>query len=522
VNPHSQRSSPPNGYGQPISDERQRLLQQRLDAWATDASHDLSGPFDSTALTGADVSWLVEWSGRATEGGASPLQLQGARLQGAHLERADLRDARLERANLYGAHLGEARLTGAHLEGASLEAADLQGADLADAQLDGANFNGARLQGTVLAGIESRPPVPLVKGSDSPGCFAISAFSVLGVLALLGLCVVTPALYLASSVGSELAMLVIGVSYGLGALAIIGAGRATLAGENRASRPDPGAPSGRRPALLALGSVSGSVVVVLSLGIIIWVSTLRECGGGAADVCGLFLFPSVLAFLFGLLVSIFAAIFTLVGAGRHKDWVSFTLVLAAELLGLGLCAYLLQVGGQLTNYPPYMTFGFGAIALILLCIPLAPLLQQWLRDRRWARYAALTSLVVAPLIVTLLVAPPWVASGGGAYREPVMQVTTDDAPADCAHGQYPPIVIKTAGGSTLYWTAHDDSGDGVRIVPTSGALGPGEQQTVLVSGVFTPSADDRGILITITQHTASDPTGDYGDTFAGWICANAP
>jgi len=153
---------PPDGYGQPISDERQRLLQQRLDAWATDASHDLSGPFDSTALTGADVSWLVEWSGRATEGGASPLQLQGARLQGAHLERADLRDARLERANLYGAHLGEARLTGAHLEGASLEAADLQGADLADAHLDGANFNGARLAG-------NRARWHRVAPSSSPG-----------------------------------------------------------------------------------------------------------------------------------------------------------------------------------------------------------------------------------------------------------------------------------------------------------------------------------------------------------------
>jgi hypothetical protein len=135
----------------------------------------------------------------------------------------------------------------------------------------------------------------------------------------------------------------------------------------------------------------------------------------------------------------------------------------------------------------------------------------------------LASLVVAPLALTLLVVPPWVAFGTTIYRDSVLKVTTDDsALADCVHGQYPPIVVENAGGSRLVWSAHDDFADGISISPTRGELGAGERQTVTVSGAFTPTADHRGILITFTTHTTTDPSGDYGDTGAGWICANAP
>jgi hypothetical protein len=536
---------PPDAYGQPISDERQRLLQQRLDAWATEASHDLLGPFDSVALTGADVSWLAEQSGRAAIGGASNLLLQGARLQNADLEGADLRGAHLERANLYGAHLREANLNGAHLEGASLEAADLQGADLAGAHVDGVNFNGARLEGTVLAGAELRPRTPLVKSSDSTGCFGLSAlgvFAVLSVLAVLGLCVVAPALTLTAGM-SGLPALVISVAYGLGALALIGAGRATVSGPTQTPRrasaqeatasgetgdtveirrhADPPTTSGQRPAWLLFGAVTGLVVVLLSLGVIVWVLTIPECGGSGADVCGLFLLPVALALLFGLAVNVIVGIFVLVDAGRDRDWTSFALVLCAELLGLVLSLYLLVAGSQLTAYPANAFFGGVVTVVVLLPIPLAPVLQTGLRRWRWARYSTLTVLVSAPLVLVLLVAPLW-AAVGGAYAAPIMQVTTDDAPADCAHGVYPPIIVKNEGGSTLHWTARDDFGDIMTIVPNSGALGPGEQQTVIVSGTFTPSADHYGISITFTQHIASDPAEDYGDQVVGWTCAKAP
>jgi hypothetical protein len=323
---------PPDAHGQPISVERQRILQQRLDAWTTEASHELIGPFDSVALTGADVSWLAEQFRRGANGEMASLPLQGARLQNAHLEGVDLRGAHLDRANLYGAHLQGANLSGAHLEGASLEAADLQGADLVDAHVDGVTFNGARLQGTVLAGVESRPPTPLVKPSDSTRRGRLTALSVLSVIALLGLCVVAPAIDLASFVSGQ-AVLVIGVSYGLGALAIIGAGIATLrrptqrtrrapvreiiASENPAGRTDPSVASGQRPTWPTLGLVSGLVTVLLSSIVTVSVTMLPECGGAAADVCGTLLLPAWVAWLVGLGVAILAAI-ALGDGGRRR------------------------------------------------------------------------------------------------------------------------------------------------------------------------------------------------------------
>jgi uncharacterized protein YjbI with pentapeptide repeats len=299
------------------------MLQQRLDAWASEARHELIGPFDSVALTGADVSWLAGQFRGAAAGAMASLLLQGARLQNTDLEGADLRGAHLERASLFGAHLRGANLYGAHLEGASCEAADLQGADLAGAQVEGVNFNGARLQGTVLAGVEIRPPTPLVKGGDSRQSAGLTAFSVLAVLALLGLCVVTPAIYLAASVSGQ-AVLVIGVSYGLGALAIIGAGIATVrrtaqpprrapvrevnASDTPAGRTSRGVAYGQRPTWHTLGLVSGLVTVLLSSIVTVSVTMLPECGGAGADVCGALLLPAWVVSLVGSGIAILAAI----------------------------------------------------------------------------------------------------------------------------------------------------------------------------------------------------------------------
>jgi hypothetical protein len=300
---------PPDAYGQPISDDRQRLLQKRLDAWATEASHDLIGPYDSVALTGADVFWLAERSGRGADGEAPNLLLQGARLQSAQLEGADLRGAHLERANLYSANLQGARLNGAHFEGASLEAANLDGAELADAHLDGANLNAARLQGTILGGVSLQPPAPPVKRNYWAGCLWVS-------------------------------------------------------------------------------SITGLVVVALSMSIVMLANNSSRCQGGGADVCIVLLPPILLFLVLGLLAGVIAALLALIQAGRRGDWVSFTLALAIELLGLGLGWYLVTViplDGQLSNYPLYAMYAGAVTVLALLSIPLAPFLQQVLRDQRWAR-----------------------------------------------------------------------------------------------------------------------------------------
>jgi hypothetical protein len=98
----------------------------------------------------------------------------------------------------------------------------------------------------------------------------------------------------------------------------------------------------------------------------------------------------------------------------------------------------------------------------------------------------------------------------------------DNVPTDCAKGQYPPIIVTNVGESTLAWSAHDDFiGDPITIAPISGTLSPGQQQRVIVTGVFTPTADHRGILVTLTAHTPDDLTNDYGDTLVGFTCGSA-
>ena len=73
-------------HGQPISEERQAELRGYLDRWAAEADTDhgeRKGPFNgwpsdtSVKLTGADVCWLANWSGRDKIGAVSNLRLGG-------------------------------------------------------------------------------------------------------------------------------------------------------------------------------------------------------------------------------------------------------------------------------------------------------------------------------------------------------------------------------------------------------------------------------------------------------------
>ena len=163
-----------NKWGSPISEERQtelRALFERQKEWVAqpDATRAESA-FNGVALSGADVFWLAEESGRNGTGWVPNLHLERANLGAAHLEGANLMGARLARANLTSVHLEgatleRARLEGAHLVGAHLEQANLElahlerawllsayleGAWLNAVHLEGANLAGAHLEGTVL------------------------------------------------------------------------------------------------------------------------------------------------------------------------------------------------------------------------------------------------------------------------------------------------------------------------------------------------------------------------------------
>ena len=71
-------------WGDPISEERQAELQGYFDRWAAETDHgERKGPFDAqqgtalgVRLTGADVSWLAEQSGRDEYGRVPNLHLE--------------------------------------------------------------------------------------------------------------------------------------------------------------------------------------------------------------------------------------------------------------------------------------------------------------------------------------------------------------------------------------------------------------------------------------------------------------
>jgi uncharacterized protein YjbI with pentapeptide repeats len=106
-------------WREPISEERWVELQRYLDWWQAETDHSgRRGPFHSMALTGADICWLAEQSGRDEFGSVPNLHLASA--------------------NLFGAHLASANLSEAHLQGANLVRASLEGADLYQAHLEGA------------------------------------------------------------------------------------------------------------------------------------------------------------------------------------------------------------------------------------------------------------------------------------------------------------------------------------------------------------------------------------------------
>src|SRR5215469_9764377 len=143
-----------DAWGDDISEERKAVLKARLYEWERESDHgERKGPFDGESLTGADVLWLAarmladsddagelaEWAKKLQPQPENvevtlyllrALNLRGASLDYAHLERANLLGAQLEKASFYGAHLDGANLWEAHLEGTTFTSAHLEGAEL--------------------------------------------------------------------------------------------------------------------------------------------------------------------------------------------------------------------------------------------------------------------------------------------------------------------------------------------------------------------------------------------------------
>jgi uncharacterized protein YjbI with pentapeptide repeats len=164
------KQSTGDAWGDDVSDGRKAELEARLQAWEREADHDdRTGPFDGEMLTGADVLWLAartlagsadkqelaDWAERlrphpegveATLYLLRALNLQGAKVDNAHLQRANLLGAHLEKASFRGAHLEGANLWEAHLEGTNFTSAHLEGAEFWKAHLEAASLVTAHLE----------------------------------------------------------------------------------------------------------------------------------------------------------------------------------------------------------------------------------------------------------------------------------------------------------------------------------------------------------------------------------------
>ncbi len=186
-------------WGDPIDETRKQELWARLRAWWNEVAHGgRIGPFENERLTGTDVFWLAVYAivtvkgiteaqaerflrlgyieelssqiftekrlkdEKATWSALKFVNLQGANLSQADLEKAflvlvqlneaNLGETHLERAYLYGAQLNEAHLDIAYLERAKLSWAQLDGADLTNAHMEGAILFEAHLDRAILFG----------------------------------------------------------------------------------------------------------------------------------------------------------------------------------------------------------------------------------------------------------------------------------------------------------------------------------------------------------------------------------
>ena len=118
-------------------------------------------------LTGAEVSWLAERSGRNAGGEAPNLNLEGATMDHTCLEGADLRRAHLEGANLYGAHLEQANLSYAHLEEARLTVVGQMRLQSARSQRRSHLVVSCRVR--AISGVTSQPDQPPTNRSPPEG-----------------------------------------------------------------------------------------------------------------------------------------------------------------------------------------------------------------------------------------------------------------------------------------------------------------------------------------------------------------
>jgi uncharacterized protein YjbI with pentapeptide repeats len=117
---------------------------------------------DRARLAGAHLDYLGFAGANLTSADLAAVDFSGARLQDSDLAEADLTGAVLTGADLASANLAGARLARAHVNNANLSGADFRDADLTRADLSGAGLSGASFAGAKL-------PLAILEGADLAG-----------------------------------------------------------------------------------------------------------------------------------------------------------------------------------------------------------------------------------------------------------------------------------------------------------------------------------------------------------------
>jgi hypothetical protein len=267
---------------------------------------------------------------------------------------------------------------------------------------------------------------------------------------------------------------------------------------------------GLRIAILATAA-AGLVVLLLDvLALTVPAFSSLFVPAQCSDVCGIqWLLLGLLIAVVGVGVVIAAAVLACIDAGRRGDWLAVGLILLQMVLSAGAVIYLVAaVNATSGPYGPVAGAPSSSLVVIIgslcvLALPVSLLLYGLVSNLGGARRITLATLAVLVLLAPPVVAPPWIAFTA-LSSVPVLSVNAPNAPAACPNGPFPSFTIVNTGGGTLQWSAAvvgKPTIVPVTISPSSGALGPGQSQTVVL---MPPSSSAAGayqaVSITISSN----------------------
>jgi hypothetical protein len=278
------------------------------------------------------------------------------------------------------------------------------------------------------------------------------------------------------------------------------------------------------------GTIIWSTIAALALGLDWWIIAIGvscpSCGYNPVAT-GI---PGIILFVLGIVAALIALVraFRLARASRGQPtglWLTL-ITLAAALICGGLLYgfWTADTGNELSHgaasrhIPPPILSHWGlttwSLTLAITAVPLATLAIGLYWNKRLPLLTTVSAPLAALVALTVITAATAQAAGQSSGA-PQLTLTETSAPAiDCARGTYSLVIVSNGGGGTLVWSAQADTNTPVTITPATGSLGPGQQQTVTVSGVFHSTSAYPAVIVTFTQHGSGSAGGSQSQAIS--------